>query len=96
MIVDETLREAANWPENREFRILEPMNRIALNVILRTLFGAEEPEFAELREILPSFMKLGSVMAFVPRPPFRTGPDATAPGASWMNPDGQSTGSYSH
>jgi cytochrome P450 family 138 len=73
MIVDETLREAANWPENREFRILEPMNRIALNVILRTLFGAEEPEFAELREILPSFMKLGSVMAFVPRPPFRTG-----------------------
>ena len=73
MIVDETLREAANWPENTEFRILEPMNRIALNVILRTLFGAEEPEFAELREILPSFMKLGSVMAFVPRPPFRTG-----------------------
>jgi cytochrome P450 len=73
MIVDETLREAANWPENREFRILEPMNRIALNVILRALFGVEEPEFAELREILPSFMKLGSVMAFAPRPPFRTG-----------------------
>ena len=73
MIVDETLREAANWPENREFRILEPMNRIALNVILRTLFGAEEPEFEELREILPSFMELGSVMAFVPRPRFRTG-----------------------
>ena len=73
MIVDETLREAANWPENREFRILEPMNRIALNVILRAVFGVEEPEFAELREILPSFMKLGSVMAFAPRPPFRTG-----------------------
>ncbi|MCV7257157.1 cytochrome P450 [Mycobacterium shimoidei] len=73
MIVEEALREAANWPENKEFRILEPMNRIALNVILRTLFGAEEPEFGELREILPSFMKLGSVMAFVPRPPFRTG-----------------------
>jgi cytochrome P450 len=49
------------------------MNRIALNVILRALFGVEEPEFAELREILPSFMKLGSVMAFAPRPPFRTG-----------------------
>lgn len=73
MIVDVTLREAANWPENKEFRILEPMNRIALNVILRTLFGAEEPEFAELRKILPSFMKLASVMAFVPRPPVRTG-----------------------
>jgi cytochrome P450 family 138 len=73
MIADETLRESANWPENKEFRILEPMNRIALNVILRTLFGAEEPEFAELREILPSFMKLGSVMAFVPRPRSGTG-----------------------
>ena len=73
MIEEETLRESANWPENSEFRILEPMNRIALNVILRTLFGAEEPEFEELREILPSFMKLASVMAFVPRPPFRTG-----------------------
>ena len=73
MIVDETLREIANWPENKEFRTLEPMNRITLNVILRTIFGAEEPEFEELREIVPSFMKLGSVMAFVPRPPFRTG-----------------------
>jgi cytochrome P450 family 138 len=73
MIVDVTLREAANWPENTEFRIVEPMTRIALNVILRTLFGTEEPEFAELREILPSFMQLGSIMAFVPRPPFRTG-----------------------
>lgn len=73
MIVDVTLREAANWPENQEFRILEPMNRISLNVILRTLFGAEEPEFAELREILPSFMKLGSIMAFVPRRSFSTG-----------------------
>jgi cytochrome P450 family 138 len=73
MIVDETLREAANWPENREFRILEPMNRIALNVILRTLFGDEQPEFAEFHEIFPPFITLGSVLAFVPRPPFPTG-----------------------
>lgn len=73
MIVDETLRETANWPQDREFRILEPMNRIALNVILRTLFGAEEPEFVELRQILPSFMKRGSILAFVPRPPLLAG-----------------------
>ena len=44
LIEDETLRECANWPENEEFRILEPMNRITLNVILRTIFGADRPE----------------------------------------------------
>jgi cytochrome P450 len=40
IIADETRREFANWPENKEFRILEPMHRITLNVILRTIFGA--------------------------------------------------------
>ncbi|MDT5186829.1 MAG: cytochrome family [Mycobacterium sp.] len=73
VIVDETLRESANWPENNEFRILEPMNRITLNVILRTIFGADSAELEELREIVPRYMKLGQLMAFVPAPPFRTG-----------------------
>ena len=73
VIEDETLRESANWPEDKEFRILEPMNRITLNVILRTIFGADEAELEELREIVPPYMKLGSLMAFVPAPPFRTG-----------------------
>src|SRR5690349_11019253 len=40
LIENETLRESANWPEDSEFRILEPMNRITLNVILRTIFDA--------------------------------------------------------
>ncbi len=73
IIVDETLRECANWPEDQEFRTLEPMNRITLNVILRTIFGADEPELEQLRAIVPPFMKLGQVMAFVPPPPFWTG-----------------------
>lgn len=73
IIEDETLRESANWPENKEFRILEPMNRITLNVILRTVFGADGPELEELREIVPPWMTLGSLMAFVPAPPFPTG-----------------------
>ena len=50
-IEHETLRESANWPEDKEFRTLEPMNRITLNVILRTIFGAEGTELNELREI---------------------------------------------
>jgi cytochrome P450 family 138 len=40
VIEEETLRESANWPEGKEFRTLEPMNGITLNVILRTVFGA--------------------------------------------------------
>ncbi|MDT5076082.1 MAG: cytochrome family [Mycobacterium sp.] len=70
---DETLGESANWPENKEFRILEPMNRITLNVILRTIFGAEGTELRELREIVPPYMKLGQILAFAPAPPFRIG-----------------------
>ena len=76
VIEDETLRESANWPEDKEFRILEPMNRITLNVILRTIFGAdgaERDELEQLREIIPPYMKLGQLMAFAPAPPFRTG-----------------------
>jgi cytochrome P450 family 138 len=73
VIEDETLRESANWPENKEFRILEPMNRITLNVILRTIFGADGTELEELREIVPPLLKLGQLLAFVPAPPSRTG-----------------------
>ncbi|MCW2553367.1 MAG: Cytochrome [Mycobacterium sp.] len=73
VIEDETLSESANWPENKEFRILEPMNRITLNVILRTIFGAEGTELRELREIVPPYMKLGQILAFAPAPPFRIG-----------------------
>ena len=72
VIEDETLREGANWPVGKEFRILEPMNRITLNVILRTLFGAdgaERDELEQLSEIVPPYMRLGQLMAFVPSPP---------------------------
>ena len=73
VIEEETLRESATWPEGKQFRTLEPMNRITLNVILRTVFGADGEELDELREILPPWVKLGSRMATLPEPPFRTG-----------------------
>jgi len=72
VIEEETLRESANWPEGKEFRTLEPMNRITLNVILRTVFGADGAELDELREIIPPWVKLGSRMATLPQPPFKT------------------------
>ena len=73
IIADETLRESANWPENKEFRILEPMHRITLNVILRTIFGADGTELEELREIVQRYTKRGSILAkLMPAPKFRT------------------------
>jgi cytochrome P450 family 138 len=53
VIEEETLRESANWPEGKGFRTLEPMNRITLNVILRTVFGADGTELDYLRKIIP-------------------------------------------
>ncbi len=73
IVVDETLRESANWPENDEFRVLESMTRITLNVILRTIFGAEGAELTELREVCPRHASIGSVMVkFMPLPIART------------------------
>lgn len=69
IIEQETLRESATWPVGDEFPILEPMNRITLNVILRALFGPETVHFDELRAIVPAHMRLGQLMAFVPPPP---------------------------
>ena len=73
VIEEETLRESANWPEGEEFRTLEPMNRITLNVILRTVFGAEGVELDYLRRMVPPYAKLGSRMATLPEPPSRLG-----------------------
>lgn len=76
IIEDETLRESAGWPENKEFRTLEPMNRITLNVILRTLFGfdaTDRDELEELKAIIPPYMKLGQILAFAPAPKGRAG-----------------------
>jgi cytochrome P450 len=73
IIADETRREYANWPENKEFRILEPMHRITLNVILRTIFGAGGAELEELRGIVERYTKRGSILAkLMPAPKFRT------------------------
>jgi cytochrome P450 len=68
IIEEETLREAANWPVGEEFQTLEPMMRITLNVILRAVFGAEGAELDRLREVMPTWVKLGSRLAGLPQP----------------------------
>jgi cytochrome P450 family 138 len=73
VIEEETLRESANWPEGKEFRTLEPMNRLTLNVILRTVFGADGAELDELRKLIPPWATLGSRLAPFPEPPVNLG-----------------------
>ena len=73
IVEEETLRELASWPDGRQFATLPSMMRITLNAILRAVFGAEGAEFAELRELLPPFVKLGSRLAVVPMPKDRFG-----------------------
>lgn len=68
IIEDETLREAATWPEGRPFPTLPSMMRITLNVILRAVFGAEGADLDELREIIPPWVILGSRMVTLPKP----------------------------
>ncbi len=67
MIVEEEVkREVASWPEGREFETLQPMMRITLNAILRTVFGAQGASFDGLRELFPAMVPLASRMAVMP------------------------------
>ena len=65
---EETLREAASWPEGQPFETLEPMMRITLNVILRAVFGADGAQLDELRRIIPPWVTLGSRLSVLPTP----------------------------
>lgn len=66
IVEEETVRELESWPAGKEFATLPSMMRITLNAILRAVFGAEGAEFAELRELLPPFVTLGSRLAVAP------------------------------
>jgi cytochrome P450 len=66
IIEDEVVREIANWPEGREFKTLQPMMRMTLNVILRAVFGAEGPALDELRGLLPPLVTMVGAIAVLP------------------------------
>ncbi len=58
IVEEETLRDMAGWPEGREFKTLDPMKQITLNVILRAVFGAEGTDFDELRGVILPWARL--------------------------------------
>lgn len=68
IVEEETRSEIRNWPQGKAFPTLDPMKRITLNVILRAVFGAEGDDFEQLRQIIPPWAKLGSLLATLPMP----------------------------
>ncbi|OBK32437.1 cytochrome P450 [Mycobacterium sp. 1165196.3] len=66
IIEEEVARVLADWPEGTSFATLPSMMNITLNVILRAVFGAEGPELAGLRELLPPAVLLASRMTVLP------------------------------
>jgi cytochrome P450 family 138 len=68
IVEEEAIREMATWPEGRAFPTLAPMMRITLNAILRAVFGADGADLAELRQLIPAMVTLGSRLAVLPIP----------------------------
>lgn len=66
IIEEEVLAETANWPEGREFKTHESLNNLALNAILRTMFGDEPSALAELRSVVPTMVTVGSFLHQLP------------------------------
>lgn len=66
LVEDEFRREAACWPQGREFPVLPSMMRITLNTILRSVFGAEGAELRTLQALMPRMVTAGSRLAMLP------------------------------
>jgi cytochrome P450 len=81
VVEEEVMREIGTWPEGQEFETLQPMMRITLNIVLRTVFGAEGAEFDELRQVLPAMVPDRATRGHAtrPRPMESMGPAAVLP-----------------
>ncbi|AZG48701.1 cytochrome P450 [Gordonia insulae] len=73
VVAEEFEAEARTWPTGTPFATLEPMMRVTLNVILRTVFGADGRELNTLRDIIPPMVTAGSRLAALPDIPFSLG-----------------------
>lgn len=68
LVAEEARAGMAAWPAGKSVASLPAMNRITLNIILRTVFGAEGEDLDALRRLLPRMVKLGSILAATPIP----------------------------
>ena len=68
IVEEETMREAASWPQDRPFETLAPMTRITLNVMLRAIFGTDGAQVDALRVLAPRLTTLGTRLFLLPMP----------------------------
>ncbi|GAA1482984.1 cytochrome P450 [Gordonia sinesedis] len=68
IMAEEAVREVATWPVDEEFAVLPSMNRVTINIILRTIFGANYggEAFLALRDRIPIGVRNGQLLALVP------------------------------
>ena len=66
IVEEEVAREIETWPEGQEFQTLPAMNRIALNTIMRAIFGSQGPALERLRTFVPPAVTLGSRLHLLP------------------------------
>ena len=66
VVEEETRTEIAGWRSGERFASQDPMMRITLNVILRTVFGAVGADLDDLRDRLPHMVEVGSRAATIP------------------------------
>jgi len=82
IIEEEALRAMAAWPEGVEFASIESFQTITLRIILRTVFGAEGRELAELQELLPPMTTIGQRLVTLPI--LRRDWGGRSPGGRWQ------------
>jgi cytochrome P450 len=65
-----TADEVARWPVGEQFALFPRMQRLTLEVILRTIIGVhDEDRLAALRAALPPMLDIGSPLELIPPPP---------------------------
>jgi cytochrome P450 len=68
-IVAITAEEVARWPVGEQFPLYPCMQRLTLEVILRTVIGVHDPHrLAALRAALPPMLEIGSPVELIPPP----------------------------
>jgi cytochrome P450 family 135 len=64
-----TAEEVARWPVGEPFQLYPRMQRLTLEVILRTVIGVHDQDrLAALRAALPPMMEIGSPVELIPPP----------------------------
>ena len=81
IIEEEALRAMDSWPDGVEFAAIGSFQTVTLRIILRTVFGAEGRELAELEKLLPPMTTIGQRL--VTTPFLRRDWGRRSPGGRW-------------